>query len=199
MINIWKLKIIDKIILSRLPVDYRKWSSIGIFKHGEMDTYKYASKVLKNHYSQMNNNNARNWRGLEIGPGDGIFSSLLASTLNNGSLDLVDSGDFVNKDIRKYKEQIDNFKNTFPDINTSHMNFEDDLESLLFSVNSKYYSNGLNSLKKLENKSYNLIFSQAVFEHIRCSEFIRTIEECHRLLKRGGIMSHVIDFKDHLG
>ena len=197
--NIWRIKIIAKLVLSRLPLDYRKWSYIGIFKHGEMDNFKYAWSVLRNHFLKLDNGEYPRWKGLELGPGDGILSSLLAPSLNNGSVDLVDSGDFVNKNLDKYKDQINSFKNFFPDINVSHMNFDRGMDSLLSSVNSKFYSNGLTSLKTIKNTSYDLIFSQAVLEHIRHSEFIETMEECYRLLKVGGIMSHVIDFKDHLG
>ena len=43
------------------------------------------------------------------------------------------------------------------------------------------------------------IYSQAVLEHIRLREFNNFIGESHRVLKVGGVSSHQIDLKDHLG
>ena len=44
-----------------------------------------------------------------------------------------------------------------------------------------------------------LIFSQAVLEHIRREQFLDTMRECRRILKRDGVCSHRVDLKDHLG
>ena len=73
------------------------------------------------------------------------------------------------------------------------------IEALLEVAGSSYHPHGLQSLRKLKSGSFDLIFSQAVLEHIRRNEFEDTIRECYRLLRPGGLMSHVIDYKDHLG
>ena len=64
--NIWRIKIIAKLALSRLPLDYRKWSYIGIFKHGEMDSYKYAWSVLRNHFLKLDNGECCRWKGFSV-------------------------------------------------------------------------------------------------------------------------------------
>ena len=70
---------------------------------------------------------------------------------------------------------------------------------MLLAVNGGYHTKGLLSLKSLKDSSYDLIYSQAVLEHVRRHEFEETMKECYRLLTPNGIMSHVVDFKDHLG
>jgi hypothetical protein len=38
-----------------------------------------------------------------------------------------------------------------------------------------------------------------VLEHVRKGDFLETMRECRRILKMGGICSHQIDLRDHLG
>ena len=71
--NLWRTKIIAKLILSRLPFSYNYWSKIGLFRHGAMDDYSYAWKVLNIHTKLLDNKS--NWVGLELGPGDGLLSA----------------------------------------------------------------------------------------------------------------------------
>jgi ubiquinone/menaquinone biosynthesis C-methylase UbiE len=59
-------------------------------------------------------------------------------------------------------------------------------------------TDGLNSFEKLPDNYFDMIFSQAVLEHIRISEFHKTLCEMYRVLKTGCYTSHVIDFQDHL-
>ena len=44
------IKIIIKIIISKLPVPYSFWKLIGLFKHGKMDSCEYAIKIFNLHY-----------------------------------------------------------------------------------------------------------------------------------------------------
>lgn len=48
----------------------------------------------------------------------------------------------------------------------------------------------------LVNESCDIIYSNAVLEHVKDAE--KTIAECYRVLKRSGIMMHQIDFRDHI-
>ena len=195
--NLWYLKIIAKIILSRLPINYKTWSKIGLFRHGAMDDYTYAWKVLSLHASFLKG--ANNWNGLELGPGDGILSALLAPAIKSSGLVLIDSGNFAHNDINKYHTQIMQFKNDFPDLPLPNYSSTNDIEELLDMAGGSYHTDGLKSLNKLESDGFDLIFSQAVLEHVRLKDFEETMLECKRLLKPNGIISHVVDYKDHLG
>ena len=52
----WWIKIILKIVFSRLPVNYSRWSKLSIFRHGSMDTPEYAFKVAEKHFNRTSNN-----------------------------------------------------------------------------------------------------------------------------------------------
>tara|TARA_B100001113_G_C21008590_1_gene578221 strand:- start:139 stop:1005 length:867 start_codon:yes stop_codon:yes gene_type:complete len=195
--NFWRTKIFTKFILSKLPFNYRIWAKIGLFRHGAMDDFSYAWEVLKKHTSNLNIK--KNWKGLELGPGDGVLSSLLAPALGSSGLTLVDSGNYAHNDMILYDKQIKSFKKSNPDIYLPNIIFEKDINTMLSYVNGIYMSKGLMSLKTIGELSFDLIFSQAVLEHVRRHEFEETMKECYRLLKPNGVMSHVIDFKDHLG
>ena len=195
--NLWRSKIIAKMILSKLPFNYRFWSRIGLFRHGLMDDFSYVWKVLNKHISVLNDTNG--WRGLELGPGDSVLSALLAPALGSSGLTLVDSGNFANNDARIYYHNIAQFLDSYPDLRLPNIPDNSNVKEMLSSVGGSYYTKGMYSLQGLESDSYNLIYSQAVLEHIRKEKFEDTIRECHRLLSVNGVMSHVVDFKDHLG
>lgn len=193
----WRLKIALKVMLSRIPLPYGLWSSLGIFKHGHMDEYSYAWSVLNNHLKSSGK--VGDVSAIEFGPGDGILSALLAKSAGLESLDLLDAGDFASKNIQKYKMALDAFEVDQEPESILRISDEDTFENVLKAAKSKYYTRGLDSLREIPAGSYDLIFSQAVLEHVRVNEFEDMLEECHRLLKPNGVMSHAIDFKDHLG
>ena len=50
----WLIKIIAKIVLKRIPISYRFWKKIGIFRHGKMDNYEYSKHIFYRHFEAMN-------------------------------------------------------------------------------------------------------------------------------------------------
>jgi SAM-dependent methyltransferase len=196
--NFWRLKIIVKIILSRLPIDYRIWSKLGLFKHGNMDSFEYAWKVLNKHILSVELLEKK-WKGMELGPGDSLLSAFIAPALNSKGLDLLDSGCFANKDVNFYINNINSLRKKITNIRLPKVPFKNNINDSLATVNSRYYYQGLSSFKKISDDSYDFIFSQAVLEHIRRNEFEVMMKECYRVLNHNGVMSHVVDFKDHLG
>lgn len=70
---------------------------------------------------------------------------------------------------------------------------------LLEQYNSQYLIDGIHSLKKIPNSSVDFIWSQAVLEHIRKDQFFEFLKEVRRILSPGGVCSHRIDLKDHIG
>ena len=194
----WQLKIVAKLILSKLPFSYSQWSKIGLFRHGKMDSFNYAWNVLSRHREQIPSEKL-NWYGLELGPGDGILSALLAPALGSAGLTLLDAGDYANKDISKYNKQINDFLVEFNDYKLPNYSSCTNTEELLKYSGGTYHTKGLSSLKTLTDNSFDIIYSQAVLEHVRRDEFFETMQQCRRLLKPNGVMSHVVDFKDHLG
>jgi SAM-dependent methyltransferase len=193
----WYVRLVAKVFLSRLPFSYGWWSRFGLFRHGAMDDFSYAWEVLQKHTSELKK--SKGWRGLELGPGDGLLSAFLVPVLGSSGLTLVDAGDFSHKDVEQYRKQISRFSEVFPDASVIDFSEESDMDVILNSVGCSYHVNGLKSLQLLESNSFDLIYSQAVLEHVRRFEFEDMMLECYRLLHPDGIMSHVVDYKDHLG
>jgi SAM-dependent methyltransferase len=59
-------------------------------------------------------------------------------------------------------------------------------------------THGLAGLRTIPDSSVDFIWSQAVLEHVRKSEFETTMRELRRILKPTGACSHRIDLRDHL-
>ena len=100
----WYLKILFKIILSRLPLNYSFWQNIGLFRHGHMDKVDYIIKVFERHiqFAGFDKNDLKGKHFIELGPGDSILSAILAYSYG-ARLTLVDVGHFVKEDISFYK------------------------------------------------------------------------------------------------
>lgn len=50
----WRLKVLAKIIFSRLPFGYSIWQKLGLFRHGQMDSSEYALRVFDSHIKRAN-------------------------------------------------------------------------------------------------------------------------------------------------
>jgi len=194
----WLLKIFLKIILSRLPIEQRIFRKIGIFRNGGMNQVDYSKRIFFGHLGDL-----KSYRDfheptiLEIGPGDGIATAIYSRVYNSPKVYLIDVEEFADTDISKYKEIICSLKDekNFQNIDLSSLNT---ISDLLKEFNTSYLTEGLDSFKKIENSSVDYIFSHSVMEHIRLSELDEMIEEMKRVLKVGGLISHNINYKDHL-
>ena len=62
-----------------------------------------------------------------------------------------------------------------------------------------YLTRGLADLRSLPDDEVDLVFSQAVLEHVRRAEIGPTFEECCRVARPGGLMSRQVDLRDYLG
>jgi SAM-dependent methyltransferase len=192
----WWLKIIAKVGLSRLRLPYRVYALAGMFRHGHMDDALYAHTVFARHMSYLNT--AQDWSGLELGPGDTVFSAVLAKSRGVANYWLVDVGSFAHSSPEFYKRMLNDLRTReilgqMPDIDAAK-----DLSELLLACNSQYLVDGVRSLGAVPSSSVDILWSQAVLEHIRVAEFEVLCEEMFRVLKPGARASHHVDFKDHL-
>lgn len=73
------------------------------------------------------------------------------------------------------------------------------LDSVLDAREARYLTEGIKSFSTIKTGTVDLIFSQAVLEHVCKHEFLDTMRECSRVLTPDGVASHRIDLKDHLG
>lgn len=198
MVNIpWWLKIIAKIVLSRLPLGYNFWRKLGLFRHGKMDHSAYVIGVFNAHCERAGLKGELTDRVvLELGPGDSIATAIVAASYGAKTI-LVDSGKYASQDVNLYKFFAKNLRGI--GLNPPDLSAARNIEDILDLCGSVYYTRGLSSLKEISEKSVDLIFSQAVLEHVREHEFHQTMVECKRILKNYGLASHCVDLKDHLG
>jgi len=193
----WALKIIAKLILARLPISYAFWKSIGIFRHGRMDTAQYPIKIFKLHTERaFPSGLPAGLTMLELGPGDSIASALLAAASGAERIYLVDVGNFASRDVQLYQSlardmQVSGFK--VPDISTA-----DSLEDILQICRAEYLTQGLASLRTIASNSVDFVWSHSVLEHVRKHEFADVLQELKRIAKPASMASHNIDFQDHL-
>lgn len=193
----WWLKLGAKLVLSRLPLGYAAWQRLGLFRHGCMDSSRYAIQVFEAHTERAGVKSAlRGKMILELGPGDSLSSAIIAAAHDAHTI-LVDSGSFVRADIEPYVElERELARNGLrpPDLYSCLT-----IEDILDRCNARYMTRGLESLRQIETQAVDLIFSQAVLEHVRLSEFNETMHELRRVLRPDGVCSHRVDLRDHLG
>lgn len=193
----WAYKIAAKLILSKLPISYEIWKSIGLFRHGSMDTYSYPIKIFKMHVDRAFPQGIKPQSVmLELGPGDSIASAIIAYAYNVKLIYLVDAGHFITDKITFYQglaTELSHLGLDAPDLSSVKT-----IDAILSICNAKYLTNGIESLREIPINSLDLIWSHSVIEHIRKNEFQSTLEEFKRILKSGAYASHNIDFQDHL-
>jgi predicted SAM-dependent methyltransferase len=192
----WWCKIVIKIFLSRFPLGYFFWQRLGIFRHGQMDNSEYAIRIFNSHIERAGLSTDLNFKTvLELGPGDSIATAIIASAYGARAI-LVDTGKFICDDINPYLElvRVLEKQNLSPPDLSRCLTINDILDQCC----AQFMTEGLTSLMQIESNSIDLLFSQAVLEHVKKSYFKETMQECHRILRSDGICSHQIDLRDHL-
>lgn len=194
----WRIRVVLKMILARLPIAYGVWRHLSIFHHGDMKRPKYAISVFQHHYDRvLLPERTGGVVGLELGPGDSLASALIGRSYGFGRVWLVDVGDFSGKDLESYKELGRLLRDgglNVPDINSVA-----NISEFLSICRADYLTNGIESLRRIPDESVDFVWSQAVLEHIRRDEFSALLTELRRVMRRGGVCSHRIDLRDHIG
>ena len=194
----WALKVLAKMALSRLPLRYKTFTRLGMFRHGHMDRSAYAIGVFTKHQNLLGGSEAFAGKVcLELGPGDTVASAILAHATGAKAIYLVDAGNFADPSSETYERLIDDL--AAEGYRVSDLRGFSGLQDLLDRTGARYLTEGLASLRSIPAGSVDMIWSQAVLEHIRDSEVSAVLSEMRRILSDTGMMSHRIDYKDHLG
>lgn len=191
----WWGKIGAKLMLSRLPINYRAWTKLKIFRHGYMSDPSYASRVLRHHLDQAFGKDAAGPGGvcMELGPGDSLFTACSAVGAGFDGTLLVDAGDWAERDLDHFREAA-----RVAGLSPERIGRWAGIDDALVDLNARYLTTGTDALRALPNNSVDFIFSQAVLEHVRRHEYAAFIAESCRVLKPGGRSSHRVDLQDHL-
>ena len=188
------MKIGAKLVLARLPVSYRSWSRLSLFKHGRMDDPAYAFGVFRRHHEHVKP--APGFVALELGPGDTLCSLLVARAFGASQVYLVDTGAFAREDLAPYRAMAAFLRaQGFPDPGIEDCRT---LEEILQRCGGVYATEGVESLRSLPDAGVDFVWSHAVLEHVRRRDFLALHREIRRVLRRDGACSHRVDLNDHL-
>lgn len=191
----WFVKIAAKLVLKRLPAPYRLWKRLGLFEHGPGDDPAYGEAVFARHFALARP--AAGFTCLEMGPGDALTTAVLARAHGAAATWLVDVGDFAGRAMAPYRLLAGRL--TAAGLPSPPDDALADRTTLLAWSNARYLTGGLASLREVPDASVDFLFSQAVLEHVRLAEFAATLAETRRVMRPGGVCSHRIDLRDHLG
>jgi SAM-dependent methyltransferase len=195
----WWLRIALKLLLARLPLPYAWWRRLGIFRHGSLadDVERRGAAFLTHldHYRRVCGRPLR--RLVEIGPGDSVAGALWAKACGAEQIWLIDAGRYAVDDPAHYRAacaRIAAYGLSAPSVAPPG-----GIAAVLAAAGAVYRTDGLAALASLPDGSIDLLFSQAVLEHIPRRQFDDFLRQCFRVLRPGGLCSHGIDLQDHLG
>lgn len=193
----WPVKIGAKIVLSRLPVPYRAWARLNLFKHGPMREVDYARFVFDRHFQRSGLTKGTAFTCLELGPGDSLLSAIFARAAGAAKTYIVDTGPFAGDDVELYRRCA-------RDVTSDAQRLFDydawkSVDDVLEDCRAVYLTDGLQSLRSIPTGTVHWSWSQAVLEHVRRDEFTPVLRELRRIACDGGVSSHRIDLQDHLG
>lgn len=195
----WWSKIAAKLVLSRLPVSYGVWARLGLFRHGLTDqdvsnavdfqrgVFDEACEVLG--YVPR--------RVVELGPGDLLTAIPAMSTFGVPNVIVIDTGNYATTEGDPYVQayQLAGGQDVMAPGDGNQSAF---FESMMARTSSRYLTSGLVSYGDVETGSVDVVYSNAVLEHIRYHEFAQILAHMHRVLAPGGASIHQVDLKDHL-
>ena len=204
----WWLKIGAKIVLAPLPIPYAFWKRVGLFEHGDMNQPQRALETFLEHARTGDvlgregavpqlRTQGDDYTVLELGPGDSLFTAVIARSLGASKTWLVDAGSFAMMAMQPYAELIDYLRQQ--GFQVPMMTLPQTSRDLLKDCQAEYLSDGVCSLAQVPPSSVDYCFSNAVLEHIPKGDFVLLAAELFRVMKPDGVSVHRVDLKDHLG
>src|SRR6267143_1460780 len=137
----WYIKILAKILLSRIPIHYDFWRNVGLFRHGAMDRPDYVLEVVRAHLERVGwpASLKPGFVALELGPGDSVASAIIMKAFGASRTYLVDTGDYATHDMEIYGKQISYLRaNGLPNVSAPA---EAEFSDFLAGLNARYLTN----------------------------------------------------------
>ena len=191
----WWVIVLAKLMLSFAPSLKRIFRALGFYSPGKMLDYDYAINCFNEHHNASEDLEGDSIIGkvvVEFGPGGSNFSALIGHAMGVSRSILIDI------------EPMDQLT-----LDSTEQNFtliKDELETRIKSkairnhnfsgIDYSYMSEGITSLGLLESNSVDFLWSHSVLQHIHIDSFLNVLNEFHRILKPGSLMSHKVDLKD---
>lgn len=194
----WRAKVLLKLVLSRIPLSHGQWKKLGIFRHGPMEDPEYAYEVFMKHFERSPfGRKGSGFVAVELGPGDSLFSAMIAAALGAQCVYLIDIGPFASTapDIYRSMASYLQSRGLSPPFRPGPAR---DVDQVLRLCRARYLTAGLNSLQAIPDHSVDFVWSHTVLQHIRRREFSTYCSEMRRILRPDGIASHRMDLTDML-
>jgi SAM-dependent methyltransferase len=194
----WQLKIAAKVILSRVPVSHRLLNKAGVFKLGGMTDPHYAFGVFRRHFQNAAfGRKGQSFVSLELGPGDSVFSVMIACGFGASAAFAVDVAKFAVDELEHYRRlELYLLRNG---LNPPSLANCSNLSDVMKTCNGQYLWAGVESLKGIPSASVDFIFSHTVLQHVRRKDFVPLLAELRRIQRPDGVGSHTISISDVLG
>jgi len=163
-----------------------------------MDNVAYAQEVFFLHMEHLGDITDKTI--LEFGPGDSLACAIFGYVAGAKKIYLVDVKSFATDNIDFYKSIIDymiSVGKPVRDLQHKYQNW-DSLTTILKDCNAHYLTNGVESLKVIDDSCVDIFISQAVLEHVRYADFETVCSEQARIATPQALATHVVDYRDHL-
>ncbi len=191
----WWSKLLTKWALTHLPVNYRQWARLGLFRHGAMDDPGYAVGVFRHHLDRARSAAPLpSFVGLEVGPGDSLASAVIARAHGASQYYLLDVGEFASAGMSSYRR----LSTHLAELGLAPPSLEQitTVDELLGACRAQYLTRGLDSLRLIPTASVDYVWSHTVLQHIRKHQFGEYLRELRRILRPSGVCSHLMDLTD---
>ena len=167
----WWLIIGAKIVLSRIPLPYSFWKRFRLFEHGDMNLpdralenflrHAKAAGVLDENSSLPQLRGSGDFNVLELGPGNSLFTIMIAKALSASHTWLVDAGSFATTDMAKYDQMFDFLRQRgfLLPFNTTPRTLVD----IVSECNGEYLTAGIPSLAYVPSETVDFCFTNLCF------------------------------------
>jgi SAM-dependent methyltransferase len=195
----WQVKIASKIVLARMPVPYRVWEKIGLFKQGKMDRPEYAMEIFHRHFDNapFGRRETGDFVALELGPGDSLCSALIVKAFGGARTYLVDAEACATADVSVYLRMEEHLRGL--GLNPPKLDQCKTTKEVAAAIGAEYMTEGLASLRKIPSASVDFMWSHAVLSFVRRHDFLPILKEMRRIQRPDGVSSHTIPIKDIVG
>jgi len=181
-----------------LRIAFARWrGKKGGATEAAMRKPEYALSVFRRHFERFPSSMRReNLVALELGPGDSLFSALIAYAFGFRKTYLVDTRGIASRDFSEYRKMIAYLAGQ--GLNVEGLEGCTNLDELLTQARCEYLTEGLAALRGIPSETVDFSWSQAVLEHVRKKDFRDIFVELKRIHRLGGVSSHRVDLSDHI-
>lgn len=195
----WWAKTALKLAFVKVPLPYNVLRRAALARHGGMEKPGWAFDAFHRHFDHVDfhRKGSGGFSVLELGPGDSLFSALIARARGAASTTLVDVGYFANTELGLYREMADFLRAKgldAPDLSSAKT-----IDDVLAACNARYETGGLGALRKLPECGFDFIFSNGTLQAVLRSEVPETLRQLRRVLHPAGAGIHSVDLRDMMG